>query len=352
MTDRITREVTPFVEVILGPQPPRSRLLLQTETGAIFEEDGRAVFKIPLPTGAPARVLLDPDADLYELVLGTEVDRLRESFEVHLPSAPMGLLPRELRGLTLVCPLAGPVGPTCEDAFVSIEVPEGVEAVPRSADEIQLVLSGKEELPDVWPQTDAPIVAVVLLGRPEAMEVLPQLMHAMGSGRVPVREVRLRIDPRAFQVRDLRPPFLSEVVEAVAAAAGCSGTQLARELALRARLTRHGMQRHLVPDPYFCSWAFRGDRIRGLVPATDHFPVPRRASRREILRGTPESEHERLLAYLGLLEDPAPRGKALAARDLFAVSVHFLPNPEIPLLPNHGGISRWNGYSLTSLDKP
>ena len=351
-SDRITREVTPFVEVVQGVQPVRARVLLHTEVGAIHDDDGRAIYTIPSPLGHPTRVLLDPDADLYELVLGTDRELLRERFEVHLPALPRGPVPRELRGRTLV--LKNPAGslPHLPDACFAAEIPEGHSFVPKTGvAEVHVVLSGSEELPTVWPETQAPVVAVLDLSHPDATEVLPQLMHAMGSGRCPVRELRLRVDPQVFQSRGLRAPFMSEVVEAIASGSGCTTTQLARELALRQRMVPRGLCRHLLPDPYFSTWTFRGHRTRGLVPATDHFPVPQRASRREIMRGTPESEHERLIAYLSLLGDSSPRAQALQDRHLFAVSLHFLPNPDVPLYPNHGGIGVWNGIELTPLGR-
>ncbi len=347
MTDeRITREVTPLVEVLASPQSVRSRLIQQTDSGAVFEDEGRVVFKMPGPTGRPIRLLLDPDVDLYSLVLGTDSGLLTRYFEVHVNTVPHEL-PRSLRGTTLVAPWqSGPLS-TPPDAEVAVRVPRNHPAAPANAAGIFVELA--EDIPEVWPASGPPICAEVPVVRPSSTDILPQLMHGMGTGRYPVRELRMRIDPTVFQKKDRRPPFLSEVVEVVASAAGCSTSQLGRELALRGRLVKLGLRRHLLPDPYFVTWIFRAHRTRGLVPATDHFPIPRRVSKRELMRGTPESEHPRLMAYLGLLEDSKPRLQALAERDLFAVSVHFLPNPDMPLFPNHGGIGRWNGSRLLPL---
>lgn len=339
--DRITRDLTPMVEVVTGPAPPRSRLVLQTEAGALFEEDGRAVFKMPGPTGRPIRILVDPDIDLYELVCGTSPGMLSSVWEIQTDRVPEPL-PRELRGATLVLPYDTPA-PMGIQAAVAQTVPAGNTIASRHVDEVHINLGDPAELPTAWPNPSPPICVNVPISGSESTDVLPELLHGMGSGRLPVREVRLRINPRLFQIKDRRPPFLSEVVEAVAASAGCSTSQLGRELALRGRLVGRGLRRHLLPDPYFVTWIFRGHKTRGLLPATDHFPVPRRASRQEILRGTPESEHERLLSYLSLLEDSRPRLRALADRNLFAVSAHFLPNPDLPMFPNHGGICRWHG---------
>jgi len=193
------------------------------------------------------------------------------------------------------------------------------------------------------------MVMVMDLSHQATMDLLPQLAHGMGTGRYPVREIRLRVDPVKFKAADRRTPFLSEVVGAIANSVGCSSHQLCREMALRQRMVPRGLRRHLLPDPYFVTWTFRAHASRGLLPATDHFPVPRRPSRQEILRGTPESERPRLLEYLALLEDPQPRGLAIAERDLFAVSVHYLPNTDLLLLPDHGGIVRLDGDNLVPL---
>ena len=347
--DRTTRELTPLVEVVGPPTSLHGRLILQTEAGAIFEEDGRVVFKMPTASGRPVRILVDPDVDLYELIVGTDQSLLDRCFEVHVPGMFGGDLPRPLQGATRVVPPDGTTVPVFEGQRLAIEVPAGTEQVPSTISEVHVMLTDSEAIPTVWPRTEVPIVAIVPISGPESADVLPQLMHGMGTGRCPVRELRLRINPRVFQVKDRRAPFMSEVVEAVAAGVGCSTTQLAREMALRNRLLGRGIRRHMLPDPFFTTWIFRGHRSRGLVPATDHFPVPRRASRQEILRGTPESEHERLLAYLSLLEASASRLDALQERKRFAVSVHFLPNPDLPIFPNHGGIGRWDWRQLQSL---
>ncbi|MFT7623985.1 MAG: hypothetical protein ACI9WU_003171, partial [Myxococcota bacterium] len=273
--------------------------------------------------------------------------QLTRCFEVHADVADLqGELPRALHGTTVVVPWeSGPL-PTLDGADIAVSVPTGVPAVPVGAAEVHVML--RDEIPESWP-TGAPVCGVLPVDKPSSTDILPELMHGMGTGRIPVRELRLRIDPRVYQRKDRRPPFLSEVVEAVASAIGCSDTQLARELALRGRLAKLGPRRHLLPDPYFITWILRGHRTRGLVPTTDHFPLPRRVSRRELLRGTPETEHPRLLAYLSLLEDSKPRLQALAERDLFAVSVHFMANPDLPLFPNHGGIGEWKDGRLIPL---
>jgi hypothetical protein len=190
----------------------------------------------------------------------------------------------------------------------------------------------------------------ISLGRAKSTEILPELMHAMGSGRCPLRELRLRVEPNLFQAQNRRPPFLSEVVELVSSASGVSPVSLSRDLALRHRMLSRGMRRHLIPEPYFVTWLFRGHKFRGLISITDQFPIPRRASRQEIMRGTPESERDRLIMFLSLMDDTSPRLTALAERDFFAVSVHFLPNLGIPILPNHGGISAWDGEQLVPLE--
>lgn len=350
MADRITREVTPFVLVLDGSAgTTRTRLLHAIDGGEILDEDGRAVLKTRSADGRPKRILLDPDADLYGLVSGTEADLLRRPFEVHVSEAfGPGGVPHELRGVTLVVPEH--LAPTLPEGTVfAIDAPAGTQRVAANAAEAHVRLPAGDVVLEVWPDPPPPAMAVLPLGRPEATEQLSQLLHGMGSGRIPVRELRLRIDPRAYQLRERRPPFISEVIEGVASAVGCGTTSLVRELALRQRLLERGLRRHLMPDPFFVTWTFRGHKTRGLVPATDQFPVPRRPSRQEILRGTPESERERLIAYLALLEDPRPRLAALEARDLFAVSVHFLPNPDLPIVPQHGGIMRWVGGRLAPL---
>lgn len=342
MVDRITREVTPFVEVVAGAGGERTRTLLRAPTGDVIEEDGRVLLRVSGPRGRPQRILVDPDADLFEFVLGTDTDLLHGVFEIHLDST-LGELPDHLRGATLIAPVDQWAGLRELTPRVGVRLTAdqvGAVEIPPDAAEVHYHLPQTGEVPTRWPDFAGPVCAVAPLANPAVIEALPQLLHGMGGGRVPLRELRLVLDPRAFQVRDRRAPFLSEVVEAVAAACGCAVNQLAREMALRQRMVPRGLRRHLLPDPYFTTWTFRAHPTRGLVPATDHFPVPRRSSRREILRGTPESEHERLLQYLGLLEDLSTRGAALAARDLFAVSVHFYANPDLPLRPNHGGICR------------
>lgn len=341
-----------MVEIVGSPLSVRSQLLLQNESGAIFDEEGRAVFKMPGPVGRPIRILLDPDADLYRLALGTEPDLLRRCFEVHLPAPPSGPLPYDLRGMTLVSPCAeGARLPAYPDLHLAAAVPQGTVSAPLGSGEVHVEITDPEKLPDSWPSDGGPLLGVLPLSKPGSTDLLPELTHGMGTGKFPFRELRLRVRPQHYQLNQRRPPFLSEVVEAVATAVGCSTNQLARELALRGRMVKRGLRRHLLPDPYFVTWVFRAHQSRGLVPATRNFPIPRRGSRQEMLRGTPESEHQRLFSYLGLLEDSQPRLLALAERDLFAVSVHYLPNPDLPLFPDHGGIARWDGSSLTPLQR-
>jgi len=350
LSDRITREVTPFVEVLAATQADRTRLIQRfTDGAAIFEEDGRMVLHQPSRGGHFKRILLDPDADIYSLAITPQPDLLSGSFETHLPEVPEGDLPRALHGRTLVVPHQGIMAPTSSDANFAVSVLAEARHVPANASEIHMDLSACTDLPDIWPEAPPPICAIVRLGRDASSDLLSQVMLAMGTGRVPVRELRVRIDPRQFQVKNRRSPFLSEVVELITAASGVSVVSLSRELALRRRLLELGMRRHLIPDPYFVTWLFRGNRSRGLVSATDNFPIPRRASRREILRGTPDSEHGRLQEYLSLMEDTKPRLQALAERDLYAVSVHFLPNPDLPLMPNHGGITQMINDELAPL---
>ncbi|MFT5430401.1 MAG: hypothetical protein ACI9OJ_001075 [Myxococcota bacterium] len=340
MSDRITREVTPFVEVLAGGGSQRTRTLLSAPTGDVLEEDGRVLLRVPGPRGRPQRILIDPDADLFEFVLGTEVERLRGVFEIHLREA-LSEVPAHLHGATFIVAPEQFAAMSALSPRVGVRIDSPEVELPDGPVEVHYHLPQSGPLPTTWPKSNTPICVVVPLANPEAVEALPQLLFGMGSGQVPARELRLTLDPRAFQVRDRRAPFLSEVVEAVASAAGCAHSQLVREMALRQRMVSRGVRRHLLPDPYLTTWTFRPHSALGLVPATDQFPVPRRSSRREILRGTPESEHERLLQYLSLLEDSAPRASALAQRDLFAVSVHFLANPDLPLTPNHGGICRF-----------
>ena len=348
--ERITREVTPYVEVLSGFEPLRQRRLRELSVGDVFEEAGRAILKTASgPLGQPQRVLLDPDADLYMLVSGTEPSLLEQYFEVQLDSVPAGPIPRPLRGLTLVLPFTGEVPPPDPDVAWAVPVPSGTRDVPDGLSEVHVLLDPRAGLPEHWPDPSPPLLGVLPLGAPEATELLPPILHAMGTGRIPLRELRLRIDHVGYRARNRRAPFLSEVEEGVAAAAGCSSASLRRELALRQRLLGLGLRRHLLPDPFFVTWLFRGHRSRGLVSATDRFPVPRRASRQEVLRGTPEEDRPRLLAYLSLLDAPGSRLQALADRDLFAVSIHMLPNPDLRIPPDHGGIGRWDGTRATGL---
>ena len=340
-----------MLDILEDAGPPRSRLLLQTDHGSIHEEDGRAVFQFPGPTRRALRVLMDPDGDLVELLVGTDDELLKRYFEVHLRKPPTPEQVRLLRGMTLVIPhRTGADIPVTADVNLAVNVPLGAQTVPLNVAEVHMTMAEPYTIPSAWPEPSPPILVNLPLSSAAAADVLPELLHGMGAGRLPIRELRLRINPRAYQHRGRRTPFLSEVVEAVGAAVGCSAAQLAREQALRQRLIPLGLRRHLLPDPFFVTWLFRGHRTHGLVPATKHFPVPSRGSRREILRGTPESERERLLAYLSLMEDSAPRLQALAERNLFAVSAHILPNPDLPLFPEHGGIVRDDGRKLVALD--
>jgi hypothetical protein len=67
------------------------------------------------------------------------------------------------------------------------------------------------------------------------------------------------------------------------------------------------------------------------------------------LRGTPETEHDRLLSYLALIEDPRSRLQVFEERGLFVVSIHFRPNPGVSLQPEHGGIVELPGGELRPL---
>jgi len=348
MVDRVTRELSRNVLVLRDGGPMRTRLICALDEADVYEEDGRAVLRTRTDETSRLRYLLDPDADLYSLLCCTEQSILKRSFEVHLPSMPSEPLARELIGPTLVVPIDEYKPLDRDDISLAVRVSSDDCEIPEGVSEVHCTLPSNGEMAESWPSTKVPVVAVLPLNTSQAGDALTPTMHAMGTGRIPFRELRVRVSPRAYLERGQRPPFLSEVIEAVAAAAGCDTVSLMRELALRGRLMEKGIRRHLVPDPAFVTWIFRGHRVRGLVPATDHFPVPKRSSRREILRGTPESERDRLLSYLGLLEDTVCRAQSLAQRDLFAVSVHFLDNPDVPLPSPHGGITSWTGSELVS----
>ncbi len=349
MNDRVTRELTPNMEVMNASSPLRSRLICALENAEVLEEDGRAVLHVAEKGAGKLRFLLDTDADLYSLLCCTDQDILRRTFEVHLTSEELGTMPRALIGPTVLLPQGTAELPAQDGAVFGLKVNDHNDTVPPGLDEVHMHLQSGEDLLEDWPVYDAPLVVTVDLDAPGVLDILSPFAHGMGSGRYPVRELRLRVDPRVYLTRGQRPPFLSEILEAVAVAVGCDPISLMRELALRGRLMPRGMRRHLVPDPAFVTWTFRSHRLRGLVPVTDHFPVPKRASHAEILRGTPESERERLLSYLSLLEDTAPRARAFEKRDLFAISVHFLDNPELPLPSPHGGITVWDKEELRPL---
>ncbi len=333
--DRITREVTPCVEVLLGSERRRPRQLRHDPAGELAIDEGRAT----LTHLDRQRILLDPDGTLYEALLSTPPEWLESVFEVHaepgqdVPAATAVVTPDGSLGEAGFRVASGSPGRTADAMLVEVG---------RSAPPTQLAL---------------PATGVLAFHDLDAVEQLPVLLHGMGTGRVALRELRIRVDPLAFQGLGRRPPFVSEVLEAVADALGVPSAQLGRELLFRQRLggSSLNIRRHLLPDPYHAAFTLRPHRTRGLLPATTLFPLPQRGSRRELMRGTPESEHERLLAYLELLEDPAPRLVAAARRDLFLVSLHFLPNPDIPLRPLHGGIARWRdgvAIPLTGLSAP
>jgi hypothetical protein len=349
MSDRITREVTPFVEVLKDPAGRKPRLLRSADYGEIVEEDGRAVLRVVTPGGKETqRLLLDPDGLLWQSLLASPVDWLERAFEVHLEAAPKGPV-EALAGRTWVLPEAS-AGLRLDGGqnAVVIAVPASGAPPPTLSEHVSEVHFRLEPgaLP---PSVRVPAIGCLDFARPEVVDELPTLLHAMGSGRVGLREVRIRVEPLHYHGRGRRPPFLSEVIDAVASAIGVPAQQLTRELAFRTRLSDLGIRRHLVPEPFFTTFTFRGHRTRGLVPATTLFSLPKRGSRRDVLRGTPESEHDRLVDYLGLLEDPTPRLTALAARGLFAVSIHVLPNPDVPITPNHGGIARWVHGEIVAL---
>jgi hypothetical protein len=338
------------MEVVEATRTARSRLIRKYDSGDAYEEDGRMVFHMKGRAGRAKHLLLDPDSDLFQLVCGAEPEMLRSSFEIHMDKAPTGELPRLLHGHTLVVPHQGVLAPEREEAAFAVKVSRDAQSIPTNAAEIHMDVTSMTELPVAWPNPSPPILGEVALGRMDSADMLPEFMHAMGSGRCPLRELRLRVEPEVFQAKNRRPPFLSEVLELISSASGVSPASLSRDLALRHRLLERGMRRHLVPEPYFVTWLFRGHKSRGLVSITDQFPIPRRVSNQEILRGTPDSERDRLLLFLSLLDDTSPRLAALAERGFFAVSVHFLPNPSLPLKPDHGGITRWNGTALEALD--
>jgi hypothetical protein len=347
MSDRVTRELTPYLEIMKGPSPIRTRVLCQFEDAEVLEENGRAILKTHAKKGDAIRFLLDPDADFYALLCGTSRASLERAFEAHVEQ--LDEVPEELEGLTLVTADAG-VDVSAERNFrVAFKVPPGAKDVSRGADEVHVCLKPDTDPPAEWPDVDVPLALVVRLDDPTGLSVLSPVAHGMGTGRIPVREIRIRINPSVYLAKKRRSPFLSEMTEAIASVVGCDPVSLMREMALRGRLAEKGMRRHLLPDPAFVTFVFRGHRVRGLVAATDHFPVPRRASRQEILRGTPASERERLIQYLNLVEDTRPRLQAFEHSDLFAISVHFLPNPEVPLPSPHGGITRWTGKELLPL---
>ncbi|MBT9560311.1 MAG: hypothetical protein IV100_30070 [Myxococcales bacterium] len=337
--DRVTREVTPFVEVHRDPSAHHPRILRSTEAGEVVEEDGRVVYRVRNAAGPRGydRILLDSDGPFYETLMKGEPDALTRPFEIHvedvstLPAGPFGA---PFAGATMVVGADHVDGLTGRGATIAVRAREGVP-FPRGADEAHFEIVTPDDAPSV--------LAVPGLGRmafdhPAASEHLPTLLHGMGTGRRALRELRLVVNPVAYQSRGRRPPFASEVVEAVASALGVPTAQLTREIVFRERLSALGLRRHLMPDPHFLTFTFRGHRTRGLVPATTLFSLPSRGSRREVLRGTPEAEHDRLLGYLALLEDPRSRLQAFEERALFAVSIHFRPNSDVPLFPDHGGI--------------
>ena len=344
MTDRVTRPVTPFVEIVSGSPHDRVECIRRTGAGDVVIDDGRVLLRIGSQgSGHTTRILLDPDADLYGYLARTAPADLRSVFEVHLSKKDEGLLPSHVRGLTVVLPWqSGQAIPNWPDVSLALsaEASELPTAVPAHVSEVQITISDTEQLPEQLAAVGVPVVVILPLHRYNSVDALPPLFHGMGTGRFKIREIRLRIDPRSYQIRDRRAPFCSEVAEAIASAAGCNTGHLARELAFRERVMHRGCVRHLRSDPYFVTWLFQGHPTRGLVPAAANFPVPRRASRRELLRAAPDSEHQRLVAYLDLLESPESRLCALAERNLYAVSVHYLPNPDLPLRPEHGGIVR------------
>ena len=265
------------MEVIQGTGADRVEVLRQTDIGDLVVDDGRVVLRIGAAEGRPStRILLDPDADLYGYLARTEPSVLRPIFEAHLNEAIPGLLPTSLQGLTLALPwrpgMAIPNWPDVYLALVSTNT-EGPDTVPSHVSEVHLTLPDDGSAPDQLVDPGVPVVAILPLRRPESVEALPQLLHGMGTGRLPIREVRLRIDPRFYQVRDRRAPFCSEVVEAVASATGCSTGQLVRELAFRERVLTRSCVRHLHADPYFVTWLFRG-HLKRLTPAAAKFPVP------------------------------------------------------------------------------
>lgn len=353
MTERVTRPVTPFVEVVQGSAAERVELIRQTDAGDLVVDDGRVLLRVGAAEGQRAtRILLDPDADVYGYLARTDPAELRPVFEAHLKGPVDGLLSTRLQGLTVVLPWqTGEAIPHWPNVYLALAVDgtAGPTSVPPHVSEVQLLLSDNGCAPESLPDPGVPVVAVLPLRRPESVEALPPLLHGMGTGRLPIREVRLRIDPRFYQLSDRRAPFCSEVLEAIASATGCGTGQLVRELAFRERVLHRGSSRHLRADPYFVTWLFRGHPTRGLVPAASRFPVPDRASRREILKTAPESEHESLVAYLDMLESPENRLAAFAARGLFSVSVHYMPNPDLPLRPQHGGIVRVDGDDFEPL---
>ncbi len=341
--DRVTREVTPFVDVLEAALPARVRLLADTPAGPIFEEEGRAVLELGTPP-REKRVLLDRDADLYALLLGADGAALDELMEVLLPDGlPNEPLPSALHGTTLVLS-ERPERPP-ELAGVSFAVTASVSSLARLDPippwAVAVHVSGARPRPVEAPPHSTPVCWTTPFASDSDLDALPELFLAMGTGRTPVRELRLRVDPAADLERGRRPPFPSEVVDVIAQAVGCESASLMRELALRRRLAEKGLHRAWLAEPHHVSWLFWGHPALGLVPATDHFPVPRRSSRQDLLRGTPDTVRPQLLAYLGLLDDMRPRHLALAAHGLYCVSLHVLPSPSAPFLPNHGGIVAW-----------
>jgi hypothetical protein len=345
--DRVTREVTPFVEVHRDPSAHHPRVLRTTDAGEVVEEDGRVVYRVRNAAGPRGydRILLDSDGPFFETLLKGEPDALTRPFEIHVDDVsalPAGPFSAPFAGATLVVRPSDVGAVAGRGATIAVRAELGV-AFPRGADEAHFDVV----IPDDAPLTlSVPGLARMAFDHPAASEHLPTLLHGMGTGRRALREVRLIVDPNAYQARGRRPPFASEVVEAVASALGVPTAQLTREIVFRERLSALGLRRHLMPDPHFLTFTFRGHRTRGLVPATTLFSLPSRGSRREVLRGTPETEHDRLLSYLALLEDPRSRLEAFEERGLFAVSVHFRPNPDVPLTPDHGGIVCFRGGQL------
>lgn len=69
--DRVTREVTPFVEVLRDSSRHEPRVLRSSEVGDVVEEDGRAVYRLrnSVTLGGYDRVLLDSDGPFFETLM-------------------------------------------------------------------------------------------------------------------------------------------------------------------------------------------------------------------------------------------------------------------------------------------